>query len=60
MISSTDQLIILSRARLVIRILRTVNQLIILSIEDLIIYIDSELDVFIARIQFISYCYILL
>ena len=40
--------------------LRGTNQLIILSMEDLIIYIDPELDALIARIQLISYCYILL
>ena len=40
--------------------LRTVNQLIILSIEDLLIYIDPELDTFIVRVQLISYRYILL
>ena len=43
-----------------IRMLRTVDQLIILSIEDLLIYIDPELDAFIARVQLISYRYILL
>ena len=59
MISDTNQLIILNRARLVIRIFRTVNQLIILSIKDLFIYIDPEPDAFIARIQLISYRYIL-
>ena len=33
-----------------IRMLRTVDQLIILSIEDLFIYIDPELDTFIVRV----------
>ena len=46
MISITDQLILLIKARLTIRMLRTVDQLIILSMEDLIIYIDPELDTF--------------
>ena len=40
--------------------LRTIDQLIILNMEDLVVYIDSELDVFIARVQLISYRYILL
>ena len=40
--------------------LRTVDQLIILSIEDLLVYIDPELDTFMVRVQLISYRYILL
>ena len=40
--------------------LRTTDQLITLSMEDLIVYIDLELDALIARVQLISYRYILL
>ena len=43
-----------------ISMLRNTDQLIILSMEDLIVYIDPELDAFMARIQLISYRYILL
>ena len=40
--------------------LRNIDQLIILSREDFIVYIDLEIDALIARVQLISYRYILL
>ena len=59
-ISVADQLILLIKARSTIRMLRTVDQLITLSMEDLLMYIDPELDTFMVRVQLISYRYILL
>ena len=49
-ISIADQLILLIKTRSTIRMLRTVDQLITLSMEDLLIYIDPELDTFIVRV----------